>query len=111
MKIAIAILLLTGIMVSYTNHLQHTKYSFIHHRKTIDTIVQQIGIVYKTGTIDEPIYVLRCNGLYLNLFPANLSQTFQHNQLKVVFSGAMKAMHPMEDEYGQFFVITEMHKQ
>jgi hypothetical protein len=41
MKIAIAILLLTGIIVSYTNNLQHTKYGFIHQRKTIDTVIQQ----------------------------------------------------------------------
>lgn len=111
MKIAIAILLLTGIIVSYTNNLQHTKYGFIHQRKTIDTVIQQTGIVYQIGTNDEPIYIIKCNRLYLNFLPPNLSKTYQQHEVKVVFSGAMKAMHPMEDEYGQYFVVNEIRKE
>lgn len=108
MKIAIAILLLTGIIVSYTNNLQHTKYGFIHQRKTIDTVIQQAGTIYQLGTKDEPIYIIKCNRLYLNFLPANLPKAFQQHEIQVVFSGAMKDMHPMEDEFGQFFVVNEI---
>lgn len=108
MKIAIAILLLTGIFVSYTNNLQLTKYAFIHERKTIDTVIQQTGIVYKMGTTNEPLYIIRCANKYLNFFPANLPAHCKQDLAKITFSGAMKYTHPMEDEYGQFFVVSEI---
>ena len=47
----------------------------------------------------------------MNLLAANLSKQYRHDGLEVTFSGSLKEMHPMEDEYGQYFVVSDVKRK
>ncbi len=108
MKLLIALMLLTGIGVSYKNTIDNKPAPSISKRKTIDTLVQQTGVIKQVVLNEKTVYYIRYEAGYLNLVPANLPAAFQKENIKVIFSGAMKDMHPMEDELGQYFVLNHI---
>lgn len=112
MKLLIALMLLTGIGVSYTKSTTNQKQApSVFQRKTIDTLAQQTGVIKQIVLNDKPVYYIRYEAGYLNLVPVNLPAAFQKENTKVVFSGAMKDMHPMEDELGQYFVLNHIEAE
>ncbi len=110
MKLLIALMLLTGIGVSYKNTISNKPIPAISKRKTIDTLAQQTGVIKQIVLHEKPVYIIRYEAGYMNLLPNNLPAVFQKENTKVVFSGAMKEMHPMEDELGQYFILSSLQK-
>jgi hypothetical protein len=108
MKLLIALMLLTGIGVSYKNTIRNKPIPAISKRKTIDTLAQQIGIIKQIVLHEKPVYIIRYEAGYMNLLPSNLPAVYKKENTKVIFSGAMKEMHPMEDELGQYFVLNHI---
>jgi hypothetical protein len=108
MRIIIAIMLLTGIGASLNNIGKHKLQQTIAARSTIETISNQVGVIQNIGTAQAPMYVIRHQQQYINLFAPNLPANFKTENKVVVFSGEMKAMHPMEDEFGQYFMLTQI---
>lgn len=111
MRIFIAIMLLTGIGVSYKRAIEKPIFSKIAKRKTIGSVKDKNGIVKNVGTMQQPIYIIRCKDEYLNLFTANIPSVFQQDNLAVTFSGDLKEMQPIEDDLGQYFVVNKIVKQ
>jgi hypothetical protein len=110
MKLLIALMLLTGIGVSYKNTIDNKPVPSISKRKTIDTLAQQTGVIKQIVLHEKPVFIIRYETGFMNLLPANLPAAFQKENTKVIFSGAMKEMHPMEDELGQYFVLSSLQK-
>ena len=110
MRLLVAILLFTGIGISYTNIGINNELSHIPQRKTVDTICNAFGIVKNIGTQLKAMYIIQCQKSYINLLAANLSKPFMQDGLAVQFSGSLKEMHSMEDEYGQYFVVNAIEK-
>ncbi len=108
MKLLIALMLITAIGFSYTNSIQQKVVESFSNRKTIDTLVKQIGIVKQAGTAENPYYLISYDAGYLYLYVANLPVIYRKENTTITFSGAMKEMHPMEDEHGQFFVLSSI---
>jgi len=106
----VLILLLTAIGVSYKRATSQKSYSFIKERETIETIQNKNGIVKKIGSEDAPVYVIAFEEQQLNLFPYNLSSEFKMDNKPVKFSGQMKYMYPLEDEFGQYFEVNEINE-
>lgn len=111
MKLLIALMLLTGIGVSYTKSTNVKSAQSIYQRKTIDTLAQQTGVIKQIVLHEKPVFIIRYEAGYMNLLPTNLPAAFQKENTKVVFSGAMKEMHPMEDELGQYFVLNHIEQE
>ncbi len=105
MRILIAILLLTGIIVSFKKATDKPISPKAAHRKIIASLREQEGIVRNIGSKENPIYMIRYDDGYMNLLPDNLPSSFKKDSLPVIFSGDMKEMSPMEDEMGQYFVV------
>src|ERR1700754_786833 len=99
MRFMILILLLTAIGVSYKRATSQRSYAFIKERETIETIHDKKGIVKNIGSDNEPVYVIAFEEQQLDLFPYNLSAEFKMNNKPVKFSGQMKYMYPLEDEF------------
>lgn len=105
MKILIAIMLLTGITVSFKRATEKPITQKIAQRKTIASLKDKAGLVRNIGSKENPVYIIRYADEYLNLMVNNLPSVFQKDSLPVIFSGDMKEMNSMEDEDGQYFVV------
>lgn len=77
-------------------------------RKTIEILNGKTGIIRNIGSEHDPVFIIAFNEQHVNLFPCNLSDEFRQNNKPVQFSGNMKYMYPLEDEYGQYFEVEEM---
>ncbi len=110
MKIIIAIMLLSGIGASLNNIGKHKLQQTIAARTTIEVVNNKMGTIKNIGSSNAPFYVIRHQEQYINLFAPNIPAHFKRENATVIFSGEMKAMHPMEDEFGQYFVVTNMQE-
>ena len=111
MKILIAIMLLTGIGVSFKKATDKSITQKISQRKNIASLKDKAGLVKNIGSKENPVYIIRYTDEYLNLVTNNLPSIFQKDNLPVIFSGDMKVMNAMEDEQGQYFVVNSIrHK-
>lgn len=111
MRFMILILLLTAIGVSYKRATSQRSYAFIKDRKTIETLYDKKGIVKNIGSTNDPVFVIAFEEQQLNLFPCNLSSEFKSDNKPVNFSGKMKYMYPLEDEFGQYFELNEIRER
>ncbi len=108
MRLILLIVLLTAIGICYKNTQLNRHYDFIAQRQTIEVVREHQGIVRNIGTEEIPVFVIFSEKYGLNFFPYNLPRSFQHQGMPVVFSGNMKEMHPLEDEYGQYFELVKV---
>jgi len=111
MRFITLILLLLAIGISYRNARQNRSYAFVKERKTIETLQAKKGVIRNIGSNEDPVYIITFQEQSINLFPCNLSEEFMHNNKPVQFSGNMKYMYPLEDEYGQYFEVKEMREE
>ena len=112
MKILIAILLLTGITVSFKRAADHKAITpKIYQRKTIGLLKDEAGIVRNIGSKQNPVYIIRYQKGFMNLVANNIPSQFQQDSLVIMFSGEMKEMSPMEDELGQYFVVNGIRRK
>jgi hypothetical protein len=112
MKILIAILLLTGITVSFKRAADNKPITAkISQRKTIGSIKEEAGLVRNIGSKQNPVYIIRYQKGFMNLVANNIPSQFQQDSLVVIFSGDMKEMSPMEDELGQYFVLNGIRRK
>lgn len=111
MRFMILILLLTAIGVSYKRATSQRSYAFIKDRKTIETVYDKKGIVRNIGSTNDPVYIIAFEEQQLNLFPYNLSAEFKSDNKPVKFSGKMKYMYPLEDEFGQYFEVNDIKER
>jgi len=108
MKMLIALLLITGIGVSYTNVINGGKATSIQKRKTIEVLKNEEGIIHKCGSDAEPYYIIRANNKHLTLLPGNIPARFKKDELKIVFAGELKEMNVLEDDAGQLFWLNSI---
>jgi hypothetical protein len=111
MRLILLIVLLTAIGVCYKNTQFNRHYGFIARRQTIEVVENHPGIVKNIGSAEIPVYVIFSEKYGLNFFPYNLPRPFQQPNIPVVFGGNMKEMHPLEDEYGQYFELVNVEKR
>jgi hypothetical protein len=109
MRLMILIVLLIAIGVCYKNTIVNHEYAFIKGRKTVDLIAHHTGIIKQTGTTEHPLFTISDEANEQTYFPYNLDKKYQQNNLHVYFSGNIKEMAPLEDEYGIYFEVTAMN--
>lgn len=111
MRVLIAILLLTGITVSFKRAADNRPINpKLSQRKTVGTVKDAEGLVRNIGSQQNPVYIIRYQKGFMNLVADNIPAAFQQDSLAVLFSGDMKEMHPMEDELGQYFVVNSIRR-
>ncbi len=106
---SVLILLLISIAILIFKNLLQQKNDLVN-RATIGSISNAEGIIKKTHGNDEPAYVIYFAREYLQLYCPELPASFKQDELPVVFSGNLKAMNPLEDEFGQYFEIVKISK-
>lgn len=79
------------------------------HRQTTETICNVKGVVRKIG--NNGVYMIYCKAKHLKLHIINLPEKFKVADMPVVFSGNIKQTHPMEDDWGELFEVTNITGQ
>ena len=79
------------------------------NRQTVDTICNARGEVRKIG--NDGVYMIYCKAKHLKLHVINLPQKCKVAGINVVFSGNIKQTHPMEDDWGELFEVTNIAGQ
>lgn len=103
-SIGTALIVATGLLFDTTSQTATTP--DICKRETVGTLTNAEGVIRK---IDEAsVYMIYCKQQHLKLNVVNLAQPFRQADLKVIFSGNIKNTHPMEDNWGEFFEVTEI---
>jgi hypothetical protein len=76
-------------------------------RQTVEVINNAKGEIRKIG--DEDIYMIYCKEKHLKLNAFDLPEKFKKPGLNVTFSGNIKTMDAMEDEWGELFEVTAIN--
>ena len=79
-------------------------------RPTIETISSETGVLYTIGKGDETVYMIECDHKPLKLHILNMPDGFS-GDIPVKVSGRIKATHPLEDEWGNYFELTSILPQ
>ena len=104
--IGIILMLLIGFSFK-TNYTAKDKADFSARQNT-EVIKDAKGEVRKIG--NEDIYMIWCGEKYLKLNPFNLPEKFKQPGLKITFSGNIKEMNALEDEWGELFELTAINQ-
>ena len=76
-------------------------------RKTVKVVTNAKGEIRKIG--DEDIYMIYCKEKHLKLNAFDLPEKYKKPGLAVTFSGNIKMMGAMEDEWGELFEVTSIN--
>lgn len=85
----------------------NTSTDALKSRETVEVIKYAKGIIRQVGETD--VFMIECADKHLKLNVANLPKAYKEADLPVVFSGEIKFTKPIEDEFGEFFLVSAIH--